>query len=288
MNKKLLVILITFNSERIIERCLGSIAKQVFGDFRLLIIDNNSIDETIKTIKNYLVSHRELKNKTELLRNHQNIGFAKAVNIGLKKSLRKKNHYKAVLLINPDTYFDQNLFKNGVETLFSEKNIGACCPKILYPDGKIWWIGTRLLSTKEIVLGLDYGISEHTNQGEEISTKRGGVESSLLTGCAVFIKVEAIKRVGLFNENYYMYVEDIDYSLRLRKLNYRLSIFTNSRVYHSKDKDTKISMHELRREKIAITSVGKYIFQNYPIYIFIIWFLKLPLVLGIRIIMKMK
>jgi len=284
MNIKLLVILITFNSEKVIEKCLVSISRQALSDFKLLVIDNNSTDGTLKTVSHYFLNHQRLKNKTELLKKNQNIGFARAVNIGLKKALSEE--YKAVLLINPDTYFDNKLFKNGIEELFSKKDIGACCPKILYPDGKVWWMGTRPLSIKEIVFGLDYGISKNTNQGKVISTKNEIFESDLLTGCIFFIKTKAIKKVGLFNENYFMYVEDFDYSLRLRKLNYRLSIFTNSVIYHSKDTINKISMRELRREKIAITSYGKYILQNYSLYIFIIWLIKLPLILGFKFIWK--
>lgn len=282
MKNNLLVILITFNSEKIIEKCLGSIIKQTFNDYTLLIIDNNSTDGSIKTIKTYFLNHHGLENKTEILENNQNIGFAKAVNIGLRKALNEK--YKAVLLINPDTYFDQNLFKNGIEALFLEKDIGACSPKILYPDGKIWWMGTRVLSTKEIIFGLDYGISKHINQGKKNFIKKGVLNSNLLTGCVLFIKTETIKKVGLFNENYYMYVEDMDYSLRIKKINYKLSIFTNSKIYHAKAKDKKISLSDLRREKISITSVGKYILRNYPFNIFIIWLIKLPLILGYKYI----
>lgn len=282
MKKNLLVVLITFNSEKIIEKCLDSIARQVFNDYALLIIDNNSTDGTIKTIKNYFLSHPELENKTELLKNKQNIGFAKAVNIGLRKALDEK--YKAILLINPDTYFDKYLFENGTDTLFSEKDIGACCPKILYPDGTICWIGIRLLSAKELVLGLNHSISENVNKGKKIPIKKGIFESNLLTGCVLFIKTKAVKKVGLFDENYFMYVEDIDYSLRLKKYGYKLCMFTNSKIYHAKEKNTKISFFEVKREMIALTSARKYIFKNYPFYIFIVWLIKLPLVLGFKFI----
>jgi hypothetical protein len=287
MNKKLLVILITFNSKKFIERCLDSIARQAFNDYTLLIIDNNSTDGAIKTIKNYFLSHHGLGNKTELLKNNQNIGFARAVNIGLKKALSRKGYYEyeAVLLINPDTYFDKYLFKNGIDTLFLEKDVGACSPTILYPDERIWWIGTNLLTPREIVLDMhQQGISKHIDQGKKKLFKKGLFESELLTGCALFIKTEAIRKVGLFDENYFMYVEDIDYSLRLKKYGYKLCMFTNSKIYHIKDKNIKFSFLEIRREILTIISVGKYIFKEYPLYIFIAWLIKLPIVLGFKCI----
>lgn len=286
MKKNLLVILITFNNEKVIKKCLDSIVKQTFNDFTLLIIDNNSTDGTIKTIKSYFLSHSELENKTELLKNSQNIGFAKAVNIGFKKALSEK--YKAVLLINPDTYFDKYLFKNGIETLFLEKDIGACCPKILYPNGRIWWMGTKLFSTKEIYYGLNYGISKHINQGEKDSFKKGIFESSLLTGCALFIKTEAIQKIGLFDESYFMYVEDVDYALRLKKFGYKLYLINKHEVYHAKNVEKINILLELRREIICLNSIIKYILRHYSFYIFIGWFIKLPLVLGFRLARKIK
>ncbi len=241
MKKNLLVILISFNNEKVIKKCLDSMVRQVFNDYSLLIIDNNSTDGTIKVIKNYFSHHQLLKSKTKILENNQNIGFARAVNIGLEKALRRNSHYEAVLLINPDTYFDKYLFKNGMDTLFLEKDIGACSPTIFYPDGKIWWIASRRLSTKEIVLELNYGISKRIKQEPDSLVNKNVFESCSLTGCALFIKTEAIKKVGPFDEDYFMYVEDVDYCLRLKKHNYKLCMFTNSKVYHVKDKNTKIS-----------------------------------------------
>lgn len=288
MRRKLLVILITFNNENYIEDCLNSIIKQTFGDFRLLIIDNHSNDKTIKVIKNYLSNNQKLKDKTDILKNSQNIGFARAVNIGLKKALREKNLYKTVLLINPDTYFDKYLFKNGIDALFLEKDIGACCPKILYPDGRIWWIGTRLLTPKEIVSGPYYGISKHIDQGKKKLVKKGFLESNLLTGCAMFIKIEAIKKVGLFNEHYFMYVEDIDYSLRLLKAGYKLFLISREKVYHAQKRKKESVLLELRHYIIGLNSIGKYILKNYSLYIFIAWLIKLPHSLGFRYIKKIK
>lgn len=287
MKRKFLVIIITFNSEKIIKKCLDSIARQSFNDHTLLIIDNNSTDGTIKTIKNYFLSHRGLGSKTEILENNQNIGFAKAVNIGLKKALRQ-NFYEAVLLINPDAYFDKYLFKNGIDTLFLKKNIGACSPAILYPNGKIWWIASRRLSIKEIVLELNYGISKRIKQKLNSYINKNVFESDSLTGCALFIKTVAIRKVGLFDESYFMYVEDVDYCLRLKKYNYKLCMFINSKIYHTKDKNTNISIFEVRREIISIISTGKYISRNYPLYIFIAWLIKLPLVILFKSLKKIS
>jgi len=286
MKKNLIVILITFNNEKVIKKCLDSMFKQTFNDFTLLIIDNDSTDGTIKTIKSYFLSRSELKNKTELLKNNQNIGFAKAVNIGFKKALWKKDYYKAVLLINSDTYFNKNLFKNGIEALFLKKDIGACSPTIFYPDGKIWWIASRHLSTKEIVFDLNYGISKRIKQELDNPISKNVFESSLLTGCALFIKTEAIRKIGLFNESYFMYVEDVDYCLRLKKYNYKLCRFTKGKIYHARYTDTKNLFLEIRRDIISTISTGKYIFKSYPLYIFVAWLIKLPLVILLKTIKK--
>lgn len=288
MKKRLLVILITFNNEGVIRNCLDSIAKQIYKNFKLLIIDNNSRDLTVQIIEKYLSLHPELKNKTQLLKNNQNTGFAKAVNVGLRKTINNKHIYNAVLLINPDTYFDIDLFNNGLDALFSKNEIGACCPNILNPDGKIWWAGTRLLTIQEIIMSRNYSISKHINQGKSNNHAKEGIfDVDLLTGCALFIKTQAVANLGLFDEKYFMYVEDIDYSLRLKKSDYRLCIFSNSNVYHAREGHNRNIVFDMRRDKIAITSIGRYLLHNYHISIFIIWLIKLPFILIFRLLTKL-
>ena len=284
MNKqKLFIILITYNNGEAITSCLVSLHKQSWNNYRLLIIDNNSQDNTLTIVESFLSKNQKLKSKTQLIKNRENLGFAKANNQGIKIALADNETF-AVLLINPDTYFSQNLLQAGIETLKKNPDTGACCPKILYPNKKIWWIGTHIFTRKELFLGSTYSIAKHVNKGETLpSFSKVYKEVQALTGCAMFIRTEIIKKVGLLNEKYFMYAEDIDYSLRLSKACYKLLLFTDATVFHEiKDnrKTLGLILQNIKKYRIYLTSTGQFLLTHQPFWLFSIWVLKLPFVIS--------
>lgn len=282
---KLLVILITFNSEIYIEKCFYSISKQTYNDFNLLIIDNNSQDNTLEIIKNLLSKYPKLANKTEIIDLNSNIGFSRAVNIGLRKAINKIKLCTSVLLINHDTYFDKNLFKYGMDLLIINKKAGACCPKILSPNNTLWWQGTRLYSVNDIIWGINHRISEFIQEGGK-KVANNVFELEILNGCAMFIKVSAIKTAGMFNEKYFMYVDDLEYSIRLKKFGYKLLLFTNSFVYHDTISRKKNFIMEIKREVMEINSIAEYLKEYHSPFVFYIWLIKLPISLGFMFIRR--
>lgn len=291
MKKKIFIIIVTFNNSHVISNCLKSLSQQSYHNFELLIIDNNSTDNTLGIIKEFLNNHDNVTKKTHILKNKINEGFARAVNIGLKKALNTKNIY-ATLLLNPDVSFTRNLLKNGVNILENNTDAGAIVPKILYPDKKIWWIGTKIFSNKELLFSSKYGIAEHSNKGHLWQKSNNQIKRvDAITGCALFIKIAAIRKVGLFDERYFMYAEDIDYSQRLKQKGYTLLMFTQSTVFHEV-RDRKMNIHvvlgSLRKYFIYLKSVGTYLLAYKPFYFFCIWFLKLPFALTNNYLKKTK
>jgi GT2 family glycosyltransferase len=279
MQKKVFIIIITYNNHHVISNCLESLNQQSYQHFEALIIDNNSTDNTLAIIQDFLKKHISLSKKIHVVKNKINSGFAKAVNIGLNEALHKKNIY-ASLLLNPDVYFTKDLLKNGVKILENNLDAGAVVPKILYSDNRIWWVGTRIFSDKELLRSAKYGIAEHINKGQAWKSNTSQTYTvEAITGCALFLRMTAVKEVGLFNEKYFMYAEDIDYSQRLKQKGYKLLMFTHSTVFHEV-RDRKMNMQvvlaSLRKYKIYLTSVGIYLLIHKPFYFFVIWIFKLP------------
>jgi hypothetical protein len=289
MNKKIQIILITYNID--ITRCLDSIAKQSYQNFELLILDNGSHDATVKTINEYLDTNEQLKKKTKIVENKANLGFSKAVNIGLKKALGKNDIYTA-LLLNPDAYFTEDLFENAIKVFEEHPDAGAIESKILYPDNRIWWMGTRILSNWELLFSSKYSIVEHINKGKVFNGNQKEItEIDAITGCALFIKLSAVKKVGLLNERYFMYAEDVDYSMRLKKNGYKLYMFRDSTVFHEvKDNEMNLNVVQASRRKytIYLKSMALYLLDYKPMYIFLFWFLKLPFALTFNYIKRAK
>lgn len=281
MGNILSIIIVTYNNSSTITGCLDSIVGQTYPHSRLSIVDNNSPDDTVPKIRSYLSRHSPLQKRTRIISSHTNEGFAKGVNKGLRQALRNEDVF-ACLLLNPDVYFGSNLFKEGVKILTEHPDIGAACPVILYPDNTIWWIGTRIFTDRELMTKPAFSISEHTKKREKWNNESPTqYVTDALTGCAMFIRRTAVERVGYLNEKYFMYAEDIDYSLRLNRAGFRLAAFTTATVYHTVSDTTmnsKSVVNNLSKYNVYLTSIAKFILTNKPFPIFLFWLLKLPYV----------
>lgn len=277
--RKLLVIIVTFNSSASIIRCLESVKQQSLKNFEVHIIDNASSDNTIELIKRFLNTTPILNNNARLALNKENYGFAKAVNMAMS-TVYKKTGNTDVLLLNPDTSFDYDFFQNGLKWLNKNKKLGACVPIIVYPNGTIWWIGTKLYNDLDLIFKFKYSIGEHILKGKKIP-KNWNFQKNVdaITGCALFIKSKALDKVGLLNERYFMYAEDVDYSVRLRKHGFQLGLISNSKVTHYVDDNSKkviSSFAKLKKYRIYLKSIGTYLLENKSFFIFLLWIAKLP------------
>ncbi len=285
MKNKIYIIIVTYNNQDSITRCMSSILRQSNQNYQLCIIDNNSSDRTLSTIRTFLEDNTSLREKTEVLENNINTGFSKAVNRGIKKALLRSD-IEVLLLLNPDVSCTQDLLENGACVFKTYENIGAAGPKILYPDHKIWWIGTKLYSDKELLFSLRYGVGEHIDKGQYFNATTNELkEVDALTGCVMFIPLQIAAETGLFNEKYFMYVEDIDYSLRIKQKGYKLQVFTKSTVFHDvhdQKKNFRSLLSNGKKYKIYLTSVGLFLLEHKPFYFFIVWLLKIPLSLAFQ------
>ncbi len=125
MENKILIVIVTYNSENFIERCLFSIANQNFKNFFLFVVDNASTDRTVDIIKNYRnAESRILPSKFRFIKLKKNIGFAGAVNHAVFKSSSDKKNIETgfdfILLINPDMVLDDFSIQNLVNVFVTE------------------------------------------------------------------------------------------------------------------------------------------------------------------------
>jgi GT2 family glycosyltransferase len=280
MNKKLLVIIVTYNSGSVIGDCLKSLDIQTEKSFSIFIVDNASSDDSITRIKNIQFRSNDLNTRLELVQSDVNLGFSKAVNKGIKYAINFK--YDAVLLLNPDTKIDKNLFKDAINTFAKNPDIGAASSIILYPNGRIWSQGAHIYTTRELLLGLKFGVATNLKKGEKFKKNtRKLIKVEALVGCALFIRTEAVKRTGFLNESFFMYAEDSEYSRRLSDAGFNLVCFTSSSVMHDAgDESINFTKIKTKRKKyfIYLSSQIKYLWQKNPL-VCMIWILELPIIL---------
>jgi len=227
---KIIIVTINFNSEEETVKCLESLKKLNRNNFYLevVVVDNGSEKEFIlKKKKNGLSIH--------VIRLNTNKGFTGGNNAGIKFALEKNPDY--IMLLNNDTLVDKNLMKEFL--LFSEKNplAGLIGPKIYFMKGHefhierykkrdlgriLWYAGGGIDFAN--VMSFHRGVDEVDNgQYDEIE------ETGFVSGCCMFIKAQLLKEIGGFDERYFLYFEDADLNLKIKKSGYK--IFYNPKAF---------------------------------------------------------
>lgn len=222
---KISLIILTFNSTDYIDKCLKSVEKQLNKNIEVIVVDNNSSDATLLKLKKY-------KN-IKIIKNKKNYGFSKGINIGIKNA-----KYKNILLLNPDTI----LFRNSIKNLLDcHKNTGAeiVGGKTKKKDGslhgsyvKIPNIFTILFDYTNLrkLIPNDYFHKKHYYLNE-IKPKKNKIVD-VVSGAYMFISKKALKKVGFFDENFFMYLEDVDYCLRAKKKKIKVVYCPNASAFH--------------------------------------------------------
>lgn len=173
-----------------------------------------------------------------IIENNENIGFSKAVNLGLNKALKLCCSY--VILVNNDTIFSPNLINDLVNCAKENPKAGLVSPKIYFAKGfefhkerykkeeigKIIWYAGGIIDWKNIYAG-HRGVDEvDSGQFDEIG------ETSFSTGCCMLITKEAIEKIGYLDKEYFLYFEDVDYSLRAKRAGFQVIYNPKAFLWH--------------------------------------------------------
>lgn len=166
--------------------------------------------------------------------NGQNIGYGRAHNIALRKSLAAGVPFH--LVVNADICFSPTILTEIVNFMHKNTKIGLLMPKILYPDGKIQYL-CKLLPTPIDLFGRRFLPSAVMRKRMERFEMRSSqydhiMEVPYLSGCFMMLRTEALQKVGLFDERFFMYPEDVDLTRRVHKY-YQTVFYPNVSVVHA-------------------------------------------------------
>lgn len=209
---KISIVILTYNSSRFILPLIKSIfdqQKKSKSEIEIIIVDNNSTDNTLNEVKKF-------GSKLILIENKENLGFARGINIGANKA---KGEY--LLFINPDTKFIKGSVEDLIPVFNSHKNVGIVGGKLVGENGKIEKSAGRIFGFWEtilIALGLDE-IFKVRSSPQEIQ------KVGFVSGGFMMVKKELFEKLNGFDENYFMYIEDMELCFRAKKYNY-LTVFT--------------------------------------------------------------
>lgn len=196
---------------------MESISKIDYDNYRIIIVDNGSDSNEIESIL------LEFPN-VEIIRSKENLGFSGGNNLGIVYSIELGADY--IALLNNDTTVQSDFLTRLVKLSNSDKKVGIAVPKINYysDPNRIWYAGGFISKFR----GSGYTIGE--GKTSEKYTKNRYV--SFATGCCLLIKAKAIKKIGLMDPNYFLYLEDVDYCMRTLLTGYKILFVGQSSINH--------------------------------------------------------
>ncbi len=243
------------NDQDLVKKAIYSCINSVLIN-RIYLIDNSPTD--------MLSRLASLDSRIEYIFNNANLGFGKAHNIALKRSIEENIPYHLVL--NPDVYFEGGVLEELYNFMENNPDVGLVMPKVLYPDGNIQYL-CKLLPKPLDLFGrrfLNFGpfrkIVEKRNEIYELRFTGYDkiMEVPYLSGCFMFIRTEVLKKVGLFDERFFMYLEDTDLSRRIHRVA-KTVYYPYVYIYHEYGKGSYKSLKLLYYHiKSAIKYFNKY------------------------------
>lgn len=232
---KIAVVVVHYKNKGDTWECLNSLFKK----------KQNSGSELILIVNTYINSEEDLINKVKsefrkaiIIENKKNLGFVVANNQGIREALRIG--CKFIILLNNDTVVKDDLVNKLVTFAQSDPNIGLVSPKIYFAKGfeyhkdrysefergKVIWYAGGLIDWDN-VYAFHRGVDEVDN-GQYDSIR----ETDFVTGCCMLIGREVIEKIGLFDEKYFMYYEDIDYAVRAKKMGIKVIYYPDAFIWH--------------------------------------------------------
>lgn len=216
---KVSVIIPSWNGKGLLKDCLESLSKQTFRDFEIIVVDNGSSDGSVEYIQSNDVT-------IKLVRNKKNRGFAGGINSGVKES-----HAKYVVFLNNDTAVDKNWLKYLVECADNHPEVFSVNPKLLnFSDRKL--IDGVGIQINEVGQARSIGWQEKDSGQYEKEQYIFGATG----GASLFVREKFIK-LGMFDESFFMYSEEVDLAFRAQFAGWK-SIYCPKAVVFHKHKAT--------------------------------------------------
>ncbi|EKT3965280.1 glycosyltransferase family 2 protein [Flavobacterium psychrophilum] len=210
MNKKIFVIIVTYNGSKWIEKCINSLLRSIYP-INILVVDNCSTDDSVELLKQFSEIH--------LIQSKENLGFGKANNIGIDYALKNKADY--VFLLNQDTWVFDDTISNLVVMAQNNPSFGIVSPMHFSGDEKT----------------LDKGFVTYYNRNVEENAGKNIAIVPFVNAAAWLVSSACLQKVGGFESLFGHYGEDRNYCDRVLYHQFQIVIAKNAKICH----DRKIS-----------------------------------------------
>lgn len=220
------VIVVNYNTKKLLKDCLNSIFRYTRGlDFEVIVVDNASTDGSDKYIKNKKLKTKSTNKKLKNILNKENLGFAKANNQGIKIA---KGKY--VLLLNSDTLLKDNAFLKMVEFMGKHPGVSVLGPRLLNADGSNQESVGRFPTLPVVTVMLfkeHFGGSRYVRCSPDKAS-----EVDWAMGAALMARKEVFNKVGLLDEKIFMYMEEVEWCYRVKKAGEKIYFYPGAEIIH--------------------------------------------------------
>lgn len=268
------VVIVNYNVKSFLAQCLRSLQQSnglVFGhDFEVFVVDNRSSDGSVEMLREHFPEVR-------LIANRENVGFAKANNQAIRQSAGKY-----VLLLNPDTLVEKDTLRKCLDFMEATPDAGGLGVKMMDGQGKYLKESKRGLTTPLTSFYKISGLCRLFPHSKRFAAYyMGHIDADttapvdILSGAFMMMRRETLDKVGLLDETFFMYGEDIDLSYRIQLGGYKNYYFPQTRIIHYKGESTKKGSlnYVLVFYKAMEIFAGKYFSEGrYRFYIYLFRF----------------
>jgi hypothetical protein len=209
---KVNIVVLNYNGKDCLRQCLTSLFCLDYPNLEVVVVDNASDDGSLEAARLDF-------SRVTYIKNEQNLGFSAGNNVGIKYSLEKMADF--VLLLNNDTEVEKAFLTKLVNRALSNSNIGIFSPLIFFREteqawfsgGRIDWLRMKSLHNKE-------------------SLKQDFSDTDFISGCAMLVRKEVFAKIGLLDEDFFLYWEDADFSVRAKRAGFGLLVVADSVIRH--------------------------------------------------------
>ena len=224
-----------YNVKHFLNQCLKSVYQSIRSiDAEVWVVDNNSVDGSVEMVQSLFPGVHVIANK-------ENVGFSVANNQAIKKSTAEY-----ILLLNPDTIVPENCFVKLLTFADSRPDLGGCGVHMLDGQGTYLPESKRGLPTPEVALYKMIGLNKVFPKSKKFGKyhlgyldKNKNHEIDILCGAFMLMRKKALDQVGLLDETFFMYGEDIDLSYRITQGGWKNYYFSDIQIIHYKGESTK-------------------------------------------------
>jgi GT2 family glycosyltransferase/lipopolysaccharide/colanic/teichoic acid biosynthesis glycosyltransferase len=229
------IVIVNYNVKAFLEQCLMAIQRAVHEfTVEVFVVDNASVDGSQAMVKKKFPH-------VHLIENRKNIGFSRANNLALRQA--RGRH---VLLLNPDTLIQENTLIVLKEYLDAHSEVGAAGVKLLNPDGSFQLGSRRGLPTPWVAFTRIIGLSRLFPRSRIFGRYNmtfldpdTEADIDVLTGSLMYARRSILDEIGYFDEDYFMYGEDVDLCYRIKQAGWRIVYIPKTQAIHYKGESTK-------------------------------------------------